>query len=98
MRTFNRILIASIHNLSKCPCPRCLIPLSRVHNIGMARDMSQRNSMVCVDNSEQQGKVIAAQRLIYEKNLLVNSLAVEGLLQDESLVLTSVSSLWTQFS
>ena len=88
----------SIRNLGKCPCLCCLIPLSLVHNIGMARDMLQRNTLVCVDNSEQQGKVIAAQRLIYEKNLLVNSLAVEALLQDKSLVPTSVSSSLSQVS
>ena len=79
-------------NLGKCPCPRCLIPLSQVHNLGMARDMLQRNLLVCINNPERQGRVFTARRLIYEKNLLVNGSAVEVLLQDMSLVLTSVSS------
>ena len=56
----------------------------------MARDMSQRLTMACIDNVEQQGKVFAARRLIYEKTSLVNSSAVEALLQDASWVLTSV--------
>lgn len=56
----------------------------------MPRDMSQREVMAHVDNVEQQGKVFAAQRLIYEKNSLVNGAAVEALLQDVSLVPTSV--------
>ena len=86
----SRILIASIRNLGKCPCPRCLIPLSQVHNLGMPRDMSQREVMAHVDNAEWQGKVFAAQRLIYEKNSLVNGAAIEALLQDVSLVPTSV--------
>ena len=85
-----RILIVSIRNLGKCPCTHCLIPLSWVHCLGMTRDMSQRLTMACIDNVEQQGKVFAAQRLIYEKNSLVNSSAVEALLQDASWVLTSV--------
>ena len=85
-----RILIVSICNLCKCPCPCCLIPLSWVHCLGMTRDMSQRLPMACINNVEWQGKVFAARRLIYEKNSLVNSSAVEALLQDASWVLTSV--------
>ena len=85
-----RILIVSIHNLGKCPCPRCLIPLSQVHCLEMTRDMSQRLTMAHIDNVEQQGKVFTARRLIYEKYSLVNSSAVEALLQDASWVPTSV--------
>ena len=86
-----RILIASIRNLGKCPCPRCLIPLAQVQCLGMARDMSRRVTLARKDNLERQGKVFAARRLIYEKNFLVNSSAVEALLRDESWVPTSVS-------
>ena len=53
--------------------------------------MSQRVTSACIDNADRQGKVFAAQRLIYEKNFLVMSLAIEALLQDESWVLTLVS-------
>ena len=57
----------------------------------MARDMSQRVTMARVDNAERQGKVFAARRLIYEKNSLVTSSAIEALLRDASWVPTSVS-------
>ena len=60
--------------------------------------MSQRLTMACIDNVEQQGKVFAAQRLIYEKNSLVNSSAVEALLQDASWVLTLVCLTFYQVS
>lgn len=86
-----RILITSIQNLSKCPCPHCLIPLSRVHCLGMARDMLQRVTLACINNADRQGKVFAARRLIYKKNFLVTSSAIEAPLQDESWVPTSVS-------
>lgn len=56
----------------------------------MTRDMSQRLTMAHIDNVEQQGKVFTARRLIYEKYSLVNSSAVEALLQDASWVPTSV--------
>ena len=94
--TFNlncplRILLASIRNLGRCPCPRCLIPLDLVHNLGMPRDMMQRVSKARVDGIEHQNKVAAARRFIYERNMQVNSTAVEALLRDWSGVPTTVS-------
>jgi hypothetical protein len=86
----DRILLASIRNLGICPCPRCLIPLSRAHCFGMARDTAQRTAIVRVDNHTRQNKVYAARRLIYEKQYGVNSAAIQDLLKDESLVPTSV--------
>ena len=81
-----RILVASIRNLGKCPCPRCLIPLDRVHNLGMARDMSQRGTLARVDDDNRRSKVIAARRVIYEKHFQIDSAAVNAILQGESLV------------
>jgi hypothetical protein len=85
-----RILIASIRNLGKRPCPR-LIPLSHVHNMGMARDMMQRETMARVDDIHRRSSVNAARRVIYEKNFQVNSAGVENMLQDMSLVPTAAS-------
>lgn len=58
----------------------------------MPRDTTQRVSKVRVDNYERQGKVSAARRLIYGRNMQVNSAAVEELLGDWSGVPTAVSS------
>ena len=88
--TLFRVLLSSIRNLGTCPCPRCLIPLSRVHNLGMPRDTAQRSSMARVDDNVRQSKVKSARKLIYEKSYIVNSAAVENLLKPESLVPTSV--------
>ena len=63
----------------------------------MARDMSQRVTLARVDNGDRQGKVFAARRLIYEKNFLVTSSAVEAILRDESWVPTSVSLVCLAF-
>ena len=90
MQYIHRILIASIRNLGACPCPRCLIPLNRVHNLGMSRDMIQRRTLARVDDINRRYKVLAARRVIYEKHYQINSAAVEGLLRDESLVPTLV--------
>jgi hypothetical protein len=58
----------------------------------MPRDMAKRMTMARIDNNARQGKVTAARRLIYEKDYIVNSAAIEGLLKAESLVPTAVRS------
>jgi hypothetical protein len=67
-----------------------LIPLSRVHNLGKAMDMTQRVTMARMDDNQRRSKVSAARKLIYEKTLQVNSTAVEKLLRETSLVPTVV--------
>jgi hypothetical protein len=58
----------------------------------MIRDMMQWVAMARIDNNARQGKIKAARRLIYEKDYIVTSAAIEGLLKDESLVPTAVCS------
>lgn len=58
--------------------------------MGMARDMLQRETMARVDDTRRRNAVDAARRAIYELNFLVNSAAVERMLQDTSLVPTVV--------
>lgn len=89
----HRILISSIRNLGNCPCPRCLIPLSRVCNLGMARDKAQRISLARTDNIQRHTRVYAARKLIYEKNHRVNSAAVESMLREMSFVPNAVSDI-----
>src|ERR1700721_1245661 len=67
-----------------------MIPLSRVHNIGMPQDMSERTSLARHDGINHWIKIQSARRLIYEKNYAVDSSAVERLLKEHSLVPTSV--------
>jgi hypothetical protein len=85
-----RIILACIRNRGNSPCPRCLIPKSRIRNLGMTLDMRQRLSLARVDNDARKRKIQTARQIIHEKNYAVNSEAVENLLKDESLVPTSV--------
>jgi hypothetical protein len=87
---FHRILISSIRNLGRCPCPRCLIPLDRVANMGMRRDMAQRRTLARIDDVKRRNRVETAREKIYEKGYVVDSTAVEDLLQGDSLVPTAV--------
>ena len=89
--TCYRILLASIRNLGRCPCPRCLIPLDRVPNMGMRRDMAQRMSLARVDNPERRSRIKAAREIIYVKDYKTDSKVVEDLLRQDSLVPTAVS-------
>ena len=86
-----RILLASIRNLGQCPCPRCLIPLNRVQNLGMRRDKAQRASLARVDGLERRNRIKAAREIIYAKNYKTDSKAVEDLLRRDSLVPTAAS-------
>ncbi|KAF8151198.1 hypothetical protein BJ912DRAFT_869512 [Pholiota molesta] len=83
-----KILLSSIRNMGSCPCPRCLIPKDRVHQVGTRRDKSQRSSLARVDNLMYKAKISSAREMIYEKNLAVDSAAVERLLKPQSLVPT----------
>jgi len=90
----NRILLAGIRNQAQCPCPRCLIPLSRVHNLGMARDMMQRVTMPRTDDLQRRSRISSARDIIYEKNLQVDSSAVKELLKEFSWVPNTVCDIY----
>ena len=62
--------------------------------MGMPRDINQRLTLVQVDGICQQGAVIAARCIIYDKHYPINSAAVEALLKDESL---TPNIVWFKF-
>jgi hypothetical protein len=87
-----RVVIAGIRDRGFCPCPHCLIPLERVQNMGMTRDMSQRTTLARVDDNAKRVKIEIARDVIYNKNYAVDNAAVEKILKNESLVPASVSA------
>lgn len=89
----SRVLIATVKNRGKCPCPRCLIPKERFCNLGLPQDLRKRSTLARVDNYSRQAKVDSARRLIHEKHYALDGKAVNALLQTQSLVPTQVSSL-----
>ena len=84
------MLLASICDKGRCPCPRCLIPLNQVERLGTVDDIKKRKTLARVDNMAKQDKVLKARNLIYEGNAAVDNNEVEKLLKDESLVPTKV--------
>lgn len=83
----------TIRQLGGCPCPQCLIPMGRLHNLGMPRDRQQHATLARSD-SLRSHLVSTARNLIYEKNHGVDSTAVEALLKPDSWVLTSMSIMF----
>ncbi|KAH7924724.1 hypothetical protein BV22DRAFT_1012700 [Leucogyrophana mollusca] len=84
-----KILIATVCNLGGCLCPRCIIPMTRVPDLGKERDMLQRTLLAHTDNSEYRDKVAASHKFIHDKNHAINYTKVEDPLKPESLVPTS---------
>ncbi|KAF8834538.1 hypothetical protein BDN67DRAFT_992644 [Paxillus ammoniavirescens] len=83
-----KVLIATIRNLGKCPCPRCLIPKSHVHLLATRLDILECDTLSHLDTAQRCAKVISAHKLIYESNYAVDGTCVEELLKDESLIPT----------
>jgi hypothetical protein len=85
-----RVILASILSKGLCPCPRCLIPLSRFQNLGMIRDMKQRETLARVDEKHT---IDVAREIIYQKKFAVDSKYVKNLLKGRSLAPTAVSAI-----
>ena len=62
--------------------------------MGMPRDINQHLTLAQVDGIRQQGAVIVARRIIYNKHYPINSAAVEALLEDE---LLTPNIVWFKF-
>jgi len=89
----NRVLLAGIKSRGNCLCPRCLIPLDRIQNMGMPRDRQQRVTLKRIDNERRHYDIENARRLIYERNYAVNSKTLAKFLNTESWVPTLVRML-----
>ncbi|KDQ61191.1 hypothetical protein JAAARDRAFT_55886 [Jaapia argillacea MUCL 33604] len=83
-----KVLIATIRDLGNCPCLRCLVPLDQVGELGQKVDMQHCETQAWVDDEQRQNKVKLAWSFIYEKRYVVNSKAVNRVLQSESWVPT----------
>jgi hypothetical protein len=79
--------------MGTCPCPRCLIPKTRVCNLGMPRDRQQRETLARISDARHLSLVESARKIIYVNNRTVNSTFVENLLKEESLVPTTVGNI-----
>lgn len=80
--------MATIRNNGSTPCPRCLVPKSRLDGLGLVCDMTIR---VKEFREYMANKVEAAHKLVYGLAKPITGAAVDGLLKDFSGVPTKVS-------
>ncbi|KIJ97621.1 hypothetical protein K443DRAFT_133777 [Laccaria amethystina LaAM-08-1] len=79
-----KVLLATIKSLGRCPCPRCHIKNDQIGDLGMVNDMKRRTN-VCEDNSERQEKVEKACQGIFKKGYSVVSNTFRNLMDLTSL-------------
>ena len=90
---FYRILLATIREQGLCPCPRCLVSMSKTDKLGLVADMKTRiekarKYLVDVVNE--------ARKAIYTLGLPIGGAAVERLLKPTSSIPMKVSSYLNQ--
>lgn len=87
---FTRVLLATIRDRGLCPCPRCLVPKSRLDCLGLARDKAIRSKL----REFTKDRVLLARRVIYELGNSITGVRVEDLLKDISAVPTLVRNMY----
>ncbi len=85
-----RMLLATLRDKGRCPCPRCLMSFSDISALGTAADRETRHAKARPPAPEREPIIASARELIYGGNYVVNSDHVEGLLAEQSLVPTRV--------
>ena len=81
-----RVLLATIRNLGKCPCPRCTVPRSQIPDLGTRNDMARRQNLARISDHVLDSKVKRARTAIYERGKGVKSTAVEDQLASDSYI------------
>ena len=88
----HRVLIATIRDMGRCPCPRCTIKKEDISALGTTMDMKSRQINVRCDDDNFRATVQKARDNIYQGGYALSSeRGVEQLLREHSLVPTLVS-------
>ena len=88
LTTVTRVLIANIKNLGKCPCPRCLVQLGEVRDLGKAVDKQRRDDIR--RPTHKLFRIIKKARKAIFKGFKVSGTRVERLLEGGSRVAVNV--------
>lgn len=87
-----RASVVGVRNKGDCPCPRCLVSLNEVHNMGTDADRITRMERHREDNEETKERLREARKVICKDHFSVNSGGVESLLKPTSLVPAQVGA------
>lgn len=87
------MLIATLRDKGKHPCPHCLISFEDIPNIGTSADRSLREELARHDNASWRTLVTEAHKLMYDDGYAVNGDKVNDVLKTISGVPTKVCHL-----
>ncbi|KAJ7742183.1 hypothetical protein DFH07DRAFT_964704 [Mycena maculata] len=76
-----KVLLATIRNLGKSPCPRCTLPKDQIHDLGTVFDDTRREKLAREDTPIRRGRIERVRRWIYEWGYSIKSAAAEHYLQ-----------------
>ena len=85
----NRVLIASIRSLARCPCPRCFVTKDQIDAIGTKVDARRRED-IRIDDDRRRAKVELTRGWIFESGTKLNGAACERVLAPTSMTPTRV--------
>ena len=85
---FLRVPLATIRDNGLCPCPRCLMPKTKLDRIGHRWDVGFRLKSVWQYLAD---KVRQAQNIVYKLGQAVSGTGVDGVLKSTSSVPVIVS-------
>jgi hypothetical protein len=89
----NRILLAGIKNLGKHPCPRCLVRMDQVGELGTQRDRDRREKLERVDTQIRRDDINLARSFMFTRGDGPTSKPVDDVLGPESRVPNRVSKM-----
>ncbi|KAK2460361.1 hypothetical protein APHAL10511_007526 [Amanita phalloides] len=81
-----KVLLAGIKQLGKCPCPTCLILKKNIRFLGLARDTHTHMKKPHIDDQIYWDKIKTARNYIYKSGGFLNRQQLELLLGPESIV------------
>jgi hypothetical protein len=85
-----RVLVATIRDKGRCPCPRCLVTFDEIPNLGTESDRKIREDRARCDDGPRREKVLAARARIYNDGYAVGGDKADEDIKDTSLVPTIV--------
>jgi hypothetical protein len=82
-----RVLLATIRDQGLCPCPRCLVPKSKLDQVGRITDTKNRINKARIYPADAVNK---AWKMIYDQGIPITGAAIQRLLKNTSTVPTLV--------
>ncbi|KAF8675505.1 hypothetical protein AX14_005100, partial [Amanita brunnescens Koide BX004] len=91
-----KVLLACIRYLAKCPCPQCYVLKDNISDMGRKRDMHNRSLRTCIDDQMSQCEITSARNAVFEAGMSFNCQFIENTIGKKSLTVVQ-SAFSTHF-